>query len=160
MTRRRGVAVPAFSLLFLSAAVAAQAQTAGPAPVPPPQGEGNRFTYHRADDGFARLDLRTGEVSLCKMRSAGWECRVAADDRAAYEAEIGRLQSENAALKKALLDRGLPLPSGVTGPAAAAKPDKDVPGDAEVDRVMSFVETIWRRLVEMMGNIQRDLGKS
>jgi hypothetical protein len=87
------------------------------------------------------------------------------DDRAALEAEIGRLQSENAALKQALLDRGLPLP-GVAKPgvpsASAPQDEKDEKpsGEAEVDRVMSLVERIWRRLIEMMANLQRDLNKT
>jgi hypothetical protein len=78
-----------------------------------------RFTYHRIDDGYLRLDLRSGAVATCRQREAGWTCTLAPDERAALDNEIGRLQRENAALKNALLERGLPLPSP---PAAAPAP--------------------------------------
>jgi hypothetical protein len=149
------------ALLVMSGAAPAQAPPNG-GPADP---DASRFSYHRSGDGFVRLDQRTGQVSYCARRqpSSGWSCLVAADDRAAFEAEISRLQADNAALKKALLDRGAALPGGVRPdpPAAAApSPDAKSPNEAEVDRVMSLFERIWRRLVEMMANLQRDLNKT
>ena len=32
-----------------------------------------------------------------------------------------------------------------------------MPSDAELDRVMGFIEKVWRRLVEMMVDLQRDM---
>lgn len=148
---------------LLAASVAARAQTPAPAAPPaPPDGGDGRYSYHRSDDGFVRLDQRTGEVSYCARRANGWSCLVSPDDRAALEAEIGRLQGENAALKKALLDRGLPLPPGTPPPQApaAAPPQATKPSEAELDRVMVFIERVWRRLVELMANLQRDLNKT
>jgi len=127
-----------------------------------PEGNPSRFSFHRSNDGYVRLDMRSGEVSFCKHGRSGWECVATADERAAYESEIGRLQAENAALKKALLEHGLSLPRGAaTTPQGAQKPAPEVkvPSDAELDRVMSVFERIWRRLVEMMVNLQRDLNR-
>jgi hypothetical protein len=127
----------------------------------PPDADNNRYSYNRVDDGYVRLDMRTGQVSLCSRGRSGWSCQLAPDDRVAFESEIARLLAENAALKKALLERGLPLPGGVSAPAARApEPELKLPGDAELDRAMSFIERVWRRLIEMMANIQRDLRKS
>jgi hypothetical protein len=64
-------------------------------------------------------------------------------------------------LKRELVSRGLALPNGLkTEPPGGARiePDK-APKDSEIDRVMTYMERIWRRLVEMMQNIQRDLDK-
>src|SRR5206468_12569271 len=77
-----------------------------------PDSADGRFTFHRADDGFLRLDGRSGQVSLCQRRSAGWECQAVPDERAALEGEIARLQSDNANLKRELLAHNLPLPNG------------------------------------------------
>jgi hypothetical protein len=55
----------------------------------------------------------------------------------------------------------LPLPNGMNAvpPAAKGGPDLKSPNDSEIDRVMTYMEKIWRRLVEMMQNLQRDLQK-
>jgi len=162
-----------------------------------------RFTYHQIDDGYLRLDLRTGEVATCRQREAGWTCMLAAEERAALETEIARLQRDNALLKSALLERGLPLPAPRTdAPASAAPPEIATPvpppaaqapasppvasapsptdpptastpprspapipaepdlaqrDKAEVDRVMDMMERLWRRLVELVTTIQRDI---
>jgi hypothetical protein len=34
-----------------------------------------------------------------------------------------------------------------------------VPSDAEVDKVISFLERVWRRLIEMGRNVQKDVEK-
>lgn len=139
--------------------------TSGWAQDPPagaPGAEDGRYMFNRVQDGFLRLDSRTGQVSLCARQSAGWTCRAAPDERAAFESEIARLQSDNGALKKELLARGLPLPNGMQAePPAASKSDPDPKSrsDSEIDRVMTYMEKIWRRLVEMMQNLQRDLQK-
>ena len=80
---------------------------------PPPEGADSRYTFHRVDDGYVRLDGRTGQVSMCAQRSVGWACQAIPDERAALEAEIARLQGESAALKKELIARNLPLPGAV-----------------------------------------------
>jgi hypothetical protein len=63
------------------------------------------------------------------------------------------------ALKKALLERGLPLPGGVTADRPMARGDQDgakSPGHAEFDRMVAAMERVWRRLVEMLAAVQKD----
>lgn len=149
--------------LALAAASGAQAQAQAQSPSLPPDADVTRYAYHRTDDGFARLDLRSGQVSHCARRPGGWACVAAADERAAYDAEIARLQADNAALKQALLERGAPLPQGIkpeAPPAPAPGPGFRPPNDADIERAMSMLERLWRRLVEMMANLQRDFNKT
>ncbi len=127
-----------------------------------PEGEANRYQFNQVPDGYLRLDLRSGAVSLCSRGGAGWSCLAVPDDRTAFDDEIGRLQGENAALKKALADRGLPLPGGVTAPPPAAPPaagggDLKLPSDADIDRAMAVLEKMWRRMVDMVMSLQRQL---
>lgn len=118
---------------------------------PAPDAENGRFTFSPVPDGLMRLDTRTGQVSLCARRSAGWACQALPDDRTAYENEIGRLQNENVALKKVLIARGIPLPSGVTQPTADKPgPSLKLPSDEDVDRVVGFLEKVWKRLINMV----------
>jgi hypothetical protein len=89
-----------------------------------------RFAFHKIDDGYLRLDLRTGEVATCRQREAGWTCTLTPEERAALESEIARLQRESALLKNALLERGLPLPAPQTDAPAlipAPAPGPSIP---------------------------------
>ena len=142
--------------------IAASALTASIAlaqPSTPENGDG-RFTFHRAGDGYMRLDGKTGQVSMCNRRPAGWQCQVVPDERTALEAEIARLQSDNAALKKDILSRNLPLPNGIR-PDTPASPDAQRPPgrEDEVNSVVQMFEKVWRRLVEMIASVQRDITK-
>lgn len=122
--------------------------------------EDGRYTFSRADEGYLRLDGRTGQVSLCTRRPVGWACQAVPDERTALEAEITRLQTENVVLKKELLARNLPLPGVVKPDTPVVKNDEPVlqlPGDAEINKVVVFVEKVWKRLVEMVASLQRDV---
>lgn len=160
MIRRPLTAAVLAAPVLIAAATFAFGQSPPAGGALPPDADTNRFSYHRTEEGFARLDLRTGQVSLCSLKSSGWACLSAPDDRTAYENEISRLQAENVALKKALLDRGLPLPGGVKPEAAVPPSEQGRSGDAELDRALNFMERAWRRLIEMMNSLQRDLGKT
>ena len=61
-----------------------------------------------------RLDTRTGAVSTCNNKGAGWACYAVPDERAALDAEIGRLQSDNEKLKAQLAAREPPSPARST----------------------------------------------
>jgi hypothetical protein len=174
-----------------SAEIPTQAPRPQPQVPPPPQaGEGRegadfskpRFVFHRSGGGFVRLDLVTGAIASCSQNAADWSCVPGRDERAALDHEIARLQRDNAALRNALLEHGVPLPNDMKAdapaetiprppqtvpPTASAPPPSTKPGeperasrdDAEVERVLAMMEKVWRRLVEMMMSIQRDLQK-
>ena len=138
--------LPLLVLAFVALAPPVQAQTA-------PDSENGRYTFSQVADGMLRLDTRTGAVSLCAKKDAGWACNAVPDERAALESEIARLQRENGALKKDMLARGLALPGGVASAPSAQQRELNLkvplPSDAEIDRVMSAFEKMWRRLVDM-----------
>ena len=75
-----------------------------------PDAENGRFSFNQMPEGLLRLDTRTGNVSLCSKREAGWACQVIPDERAVLEGEIARLQIQNGALKREMIARGVPLP--------------------------------------------------
>ena len=130
------------AVLSLAGIVCASAQA--------PDSENGRYTFNAVPDGLLRLDTRTGHVSHCSRLDAGWTCKSVPDERAALEREIAQLREENTALK--LAARGQP-----DGPR---KPGElGLPSDADVDKVMSFMEKVWRRLIEMATTVQRDVEK-
>jgi hypothetical protein len=148
----RGLLVVLLALAGLSGAPAL-AQT------PPADTEQGRFTFHKVDEGFLRLDSRSGQVSLCSHKGLGWACETIPDERLALENEIARLQTGNAALKKELLARGLKLPEPVRPepPLAKSESELKLPSQADIDRVMTFMEKVWKRMIETAHNLQKDL---
>jgi hypothetical protein len=145
---------------LLLATILALAARAAHAPTTTPDSDG-RFTFNQTQDGLLRLDTRTGQVSVCTNRSVGWACQAVPDERAALETEIGRLQNENATLKKDMIARGVPLPGGLKADPRATQPHVELklPSDADIDRLMTFMEKIWRRLIDMVQSMQKDIEK-
>lgn len=146
----RSITVLAAAAVSVLALGGVQAQT-------PPDSENGRYSFSAVPDGMLRLDTRTGAVSICARQEAGWACNTVPDERTALENEIARLQRENGALKKDMLARNLPLPGGVSAPQGAQRTQQrelelkvPLPSDAEIDRVMTVFEKMWRRLVDMM----------
>jgi hypothetical protein len=125
----------------------------------PPDNADGRYSFNKVAEGYVRLDSQTGQVSLCNRRAVGWACQAVPEDRAVLENEIARLRSENAVLKKDLLSRGLPLPTGsLPEPPLARNDDGNLrlPNNADIDRMMTFVGKMWRRLVDMITNAHKD----
>jgi hypothetical protein len=137
-----------------------------------PDTENGRYALSPAGDGVIRLDTRTGTVANCTNSPAGWACYAVPDERAALDAEIGRLQSENEKLKTQLagreptvsgkIDEPLPKSDSLKSPEPkVAEGDRKIeiplPSDRDMDRMMSFLEQAWRRLVEMANRVQKDL---
>jgi len=146
-----------------SAAVAAQST---------PDTENGRYALSPVADGVLRLDTRTGTVSTCNNTGTGWACYAVPDERAALDVEIGRLQADNERLKAQLADREPTVTGKIDEPLpktdSLKKPEPKVaegerkieiplPSDRDMDRMMSFLEQAWRRLVEMANRMQKDL---
>jgi hypothetical protein len=130
-----------------------------------PDTEQGRYSFSKVADGLLRLDMQTGEVSICSQRAVGWACQAAPEDRAILENEIARLRAENAALKKDMLAHGLTLPGVATAepptPPPAAAPNGDRPpkaGDnSDIDRMVEIAGRLWHRFVEAIARAQKQM---
>ena len=134
-----------------------------------PDTENGRYTLQPSGDGVLRLDTRTGAVSNCNNSSAGWSCSLVPDERKAMDEEIGRLQAENEKLREQLAsrepaagkaDEALPKSDKQAAPKTAdgdRKIEIPLPSDQDVDRVMSFLERAWRKLIDMANRVQKDV---
>ena len=144
-----------------------------------PETENGRYALSPAGDGVLRLDTRTGAISTCNNSGAGWACYAVPDERAAMDAEIGRLQADidrlqadNERLKADLASREPTVPGKIEEPLPKSdslkksepkvaegerKIEIPLPSDRDMDRMMSFLEQAWRRLIEMANRVQRDV---
>jgi hypothetical protein len=146
---------------------------------PMPETENGRYALSPAGDGVLRLDTRTGAVSTCNNSGAGWACYTVPDERAAMDTEIGRLQAdivrlqaETERLKSQLAAREPTVSGKIEEPLPKSDSLKPVepkaaeggrrieiplPSDRDMDRMMSFLERAWRRLIDMANRVQRDI---
>jgi hypothetical protein len=158
------LAVAAAALILLATGPGAGAQSLS-------DGENGRYALSPVSDGVIRLDTRTGAVSTCGNSGAGWACYAVPDERAALDAEIGRLQAENEKLKTELaareptvggkIDEPLPKTDSLKKPEPKVADSErrieiPLPSDRDMDRVMSFLELAWRSLVEIANRLQKD----
>ncbi|UWU92103.1 hypothetical protein [Bradyrhizobium sp. CB1015] len=157
---------------WLAAAVAVMVVSGGlVAAQSAPDGENGRYSMTPIPEGVLRLDTRTGTVSTCMKNGAGWACYAVPDERTALDAEIGRLQAEVERLKAQLaagptvsgkIDEAMPKsdPLKKAEPKVAEgerKIEIPLPSDQDLDRVMSFLEKAWRRLIDMANRVQKDV---
>lgn len=129
MTKYTALIVTA--LLAVSATTAA-AQTA-------------RYTVEKTDDGYVRMDTQTGQMSVCSLTGNQMVCKMAADERAAFDADIAALQDRVAALERRL------------GGAGGDVRENDLPTEGEFEQTMDYMERFMNRFMGIVeGFADRD----
>ncbi|EJZ22382.1 hypothetical protein NE852_02985 [Rhizobium sp. Pop5] len=120
------VLVLTFGAVFLALAAAAA------------EPDASRFQLERSGDHFVRLDRQTGAMSICQDKDGALVCRMAADERAAYEDELDRLSQRVTKLEQGgLVQRALP-------------------SDAEIDRSISIMERMMKSFMGMVKEFQSE----
>ncbi|WP_283195471.1 hypothetical protein [Rhizobium sp. AN80A] len=100
--------------------------------------DSSRFQLERSGDRFVRLDRQTGAMSLCEQKDGALVCRMAADERAAYEGELDRLADRVTALEnKSIVNKALP-------------------SDAEIDRSIGIMERWMRSFMGIVKEFQSE----
>lgn len=101
----------------------------------------DRYTLEKSESGFVRLDRQTGAVTLCTEADGTLTCRMAADERAAYDADLARLEKRVEALEKQIAE-GMATKSG------------ELPSDAEIDRSIGIMERFMRTFFGLVQEFQ------
>lgn len=109
--------------------------------------EAQSFTMEKTPDGYVRLDNSTGQMSICKESGTQLVCRIAADDRSAFEDEVGRLQDKVDALEKRVAALETGGGSSSTG----------LPTEQEFDKTMSYMQRFFQGFVDIVKGLDKDL---
>jgi hypothetical protein len=125
--------MPVVTLGGVFAAFAALAQE--PAP--------GRYAMQKTDSGIARLDTQTGEVSLCQEKNGDIVCRMAADERTAFELELDLLTKRVETLEKTASEG----PLGI-------KPR--LPTKEEIDQTMGVMERMMRSFMGIVKDLESE----
>ncbi|MDF9818489.1 hypothetical protein M2308_001244 [Rhizobium leguminosarum] len=96
------------------------------------EADAGRFQLEKSGDHFVRLDRQTGAMSICQDKDGALVCRMAADERAAYEDELDRLSERVTKLEQ----------GGVI--------QRALPSDAEVERSISIMERMMKSFMGMV----------
>jgi len=96
------------------------------------EAEGQRFQLERTENGLVRLDRQSGAISLCREENGALSCRMAADERAAYEQELELLEKRVTVLEERLKE---------------GTSSRDFPGEAEIEQGLSIMERFMRRFM-------------
>ena len=105
-------------------------------------GDRDRYTLEKSESGFVRLDRHTGAVTLCSEADGTLTCRMAADEREAYDADLARLEKRVEALEKQMGD-GMSARTGE-------------PSDAEIDRSIGIMERFMRAFFGLVQEFKED----
>jgi arylsulfatase A-like enzyme len=130
----------------------------------------DKYLVVEIDEGVLRIDRQTGDISECQETRNGWVCRLIADDRLAYEAEINRLDAEVERLEEELRAARQALEDADLGEGddlslvPEADPDDptvrerlDLPTQEELDAVMDTAEEVMRRFFDMVQGLRDDI---
>jgi len=100
--------------------------------------DAGRFQLEKSGDHFVRLDRQTGAMSICQDKDGALVCRMAADERAAYEDELDRLAKRVTALEQGNVAQRV------------------LPSDAEVERSISIMERMMKSFMGMVKEFQAE----
>ncbi|MBN9256951.1 MULTISPECIES: hypothetical protein [unclassified Mesorhizobium] len=113
--------------------------------------ETERYRLEKSATGYVRMDTQTGAMSLCEERSGQLVCKMAADERAAFQDEIDRLQTS----VKALDDRVAKLENSLS-----ARVESSLPSEEDFNKTMSYMERFMRGVMGIVKDMNKDSGDS
>lgn len=130
-------------LAFIVAAVIVAA-----APASAEDGLSNRFTMEKTENGYIRMDRQTGEMSLCVEQAGQLVCKLAADERRAFEEALSDLSARVAALEELAARESRNF---------SVQPRETLPDDEEIERSLTIMEKTMRRFFDMFDELRKDL---
>ncbi len=97
-----------------------------------------RYRLERTPEGFVRMDVRTGEMSVCREQGVELVCRASVDERAAFQNQIEELEERVDGLEARLAQ----LEGRIV-----INPEAILPSDEDFDRTLDQMERFFRRFM-------------
>ena len=110
--------------------------------------ESGRYRLEQTETGYVRLDTKTGAISVCTEQSQGqMVCKMATEDREAYENDLADLQDR----VKVLEDRLAAIDQKGSGNTASG-----LPSEQEFEQSMSYMERFMRRFMDIAKSFESE----
>lgn len=111
--------------------------------------ETDRYRLEKSANGYVRMDTQTGAMSICEERSGQLVCKMATDERAAFQDEVDRLQTS----MKALDERVSKLENSLS-----ARLESQLPSEEDFDKTMSYMERFLRGFMGIVKDLDKENG--
>lgn len=111
--------------------------------VPASAQDAERFSMERTDTGFVRMDRVTGQMSICTERDGQLVCKLAADERKAFEGEVDRLAAKLDELERRIA-------------AVESRPPAGLPSESEFEQSLSMMERFFRHFWGIVKEFERE----
>lgn len=108
--------------------------------------EPGRYTLEKSATGYVRMDRQTGEMSICDERDGQLVCKLAADERAAFQDEIDRMQEKVAGLEQRL---------GAVEQNPILNPQNLLPTDEQFEKSLGYMERFFRRFMDIVKDMDK-----
>lgn len=99
--------------------------------------ETTSYTLEKTNNGYVRMNNKTGEMSICLEKSDQLICKLAAEERTAYEDDIANLKTRVAKLEDTVAGMGK-LPPVVRDA---------LPSEDDFEKGLSYMERFLRRFM-------------
>jgi hypothetical protein len=106
----------------------------------PANAQEERFRLERTDDGYVRMDTRTGEMSLCREQDGRLTCTPTSDT------------AEGPSLQDRLND----LEKRVEKLEAEARPGAGLPSEEEFDQTLGMMERFFQRFIGIVKDLDAE----
>lgn len=106
-----------------------------------------RYRLEKTADGYVRMDTETGTMSKCSEQSGQLVCRMAADERNAFQDEADRLRSSIKALEERV---------GKLENSLSARLESKLPSEEEFNRTMGYMERFFRGFLGIVKDLEKD----
>ena len=147
MIRNAGRLIAVALMLTIITAFSAQAESSD-------RDQVTRFSIIETANGFLRLDQKNGNISICKAENGQMSCKLAANERNAYQQEIDGINQQ--------LDKMKVRIDALEGRKTTAKlkPDSsDAKEEEEFDRALKFADKAFRHFFGMVQELKKESKK-
>jgi flagellar motility protein MotE (MotC chaperone) len=115
--------------------------------VPAHANDVERYRLEKSANGYVRMDTQTGAMSICEEKEGQLVCRVAADERSAFQDEIDRLQDK----VKGLDERVSKLENSLS-----QKLESSLPSEEDFNKTMSYMERFLRSFMGIVKDMEKE----
>jgi hypothetical protein len=107
----------------------------------------DRYRLEKSGEDFVRMDTQTGAMSVCRQQSGQLVCRLAADERSAFQADIDRLTEQVSALETRV---------GTLEGSLTQRLERSLPTEEEFSKSLSYMERFLRGFMGIVKEMEDD----